>query len=293
MHKSMTGYGRHEAQNELGTQLWEIKSVNAKQLNLRWKLPPSLLAYEGEWDKEVRSIASRGRIDIFLSLELFRSEDLQLSLNQATAEAMLQEIRKLAQNKGDIFHPDYNRLLNIPSLWQDKSSAPDPQLINFLQQGLRGALQNWDESRQREGHALVRDLLSRIESLLQSLSELKEISKDVPEEKFQALQQRVQELLQKVQTETDQERMLQELAILADRLDVSEEITRLETHLDELRNQLSEQSGSGRRLDFLLQECFREINTCANKAQNSRISRITVDFKSELEKCREQVQNLE
>lgn len=293
MHKSMTGYGRYESQNELGSQFWEIKSVNAKQLGLRWKLPSFLLAYEGQWEKEVRLVASRGRVELYLNVELCKSEDLQLSMNQSAARAMLCELHKLAQSNGDIYQPDYNRLINISSLWQEKSTTPNPELIEFLQQGLKAALKNWDDCRAREAQALVKDMLTRVDYLLAQVSKLQEIASAVPEEKFQVFEQRIKEILQKFQTEIDEQRMLQEMAIFADRLDVSEEITRLSTHLNELQLQLTKHSGQGRRLDFLLQECFREINTCANKAQSSQISRIAVDFKCELEKCREQVQNLE
>jgi uncharacterized protein (TIGR00255 family) len=179
----------------------------------------------------------------------------------------------------------------MPSLWRDSGATPDPRFIEDLQTGLVDALDDWNQCRKQEGRALLDDLLARIEILKSIVLELHDASKEVVQDRFILVQERINQLLEQVQV--DESRMLQELAILADKLDVSEELTRLDAHLASIEKVLAQGGEMGRKLDFLLQECFREINTCANKIQKHEIGARTVTFKAELEKCREQVQNLE
>ena len=293
MLKSMTGYGSSETSDDLCSQAWEIASVNAKQLNLKWRLPQFLRSQEPALEQEVRKYASRGRIEISLNLQFARSEAMPLEFNRTAAEAMLRQLRSMAADRGEGFEPDYSRLLNIPWLWQETSAQQEQEFLSLLLEGLGEALLRWDESRTREGRGLQEDLLARLDNLGKTLDRLRERSAGLAEEKFSLLQERTQGLLEQAGTEQDRDRMLQELAVLSDKLDVSEELTRLRTHLDALGELMRGGEAGGRKLDFLLQECFREINTCGNKAQDSQVSHLAVEFKTELEKCREQVQNLE
>ncbi|MFP4070943.1 MAG: YicC/YloC family endoribonuclease [Desulfovibrionales bacterium] len=293
MPKSMTGYGSAEAQDERWTQIWEIRSVNGKQLSIRWKLPSFLFPQQAEWERLLRTRAGRGRVDVSLTLSANTAEDLGLELNRPLALAMFDRLRSLAAETGESFHPDFNRLLPIQSLWGESMQRPDETLLETLARGLEKALADWDESRIREGDALTVDLGSRVAVLFSSLERLRTLAPRVKEERFATVQERITELLDQAGADLDQSRMLHEVAFLSDKLDVSEEITRLQSHLEQIKALLCEPGECGRRLDFLLQECFREINTCGNKIQDLEASRIVVDFKVELEKCREQVQNLE
>jgi uncharacterized protein (TIGR00255 family) len=181
----------------------------------------------------------------------------------------------------------------MSSLWRDNNSEPDPGLADSLTAGLRGALKNWRESRRVEGEAMAEDLLTRVD-VLRGLSEsIAERIPQVLETRRANLKDRIREIMDSLDAEYNEDRMLQEIAILTDKLDVSEELTRLSTHLDRLHEALSSKGEAGKKLDFLLQETFREINTCGNKAQDTDVSGMVVDFKAELEKCREQVQNIE
>jgi uncharacterized protein (TIGR00255 family) len=293
MLKSMTGYGSSEANDDLCFQAWEITSVNARQMNLKWRLPHFLRSQEPALEQEVRQFASRGRVEISLNLQLARSETIPMSLNRPAAWAMLDQLRTMAADRGEGFEPDFNRLLNIPWLWQESGAEQEQELVSRLLEGLREALRDWDDSRLQEGQALQEDLLGRIGLLRDALHRLRHRSEGLAEEKFALLQERVHALLEQAGAEQDRDRMLQELAVLSDKLDISEELTRLRTHLDTLEDSLQSGEAGGRKLDFLLQECFREINTCGNKAQDTTVSHLAVEFKTELEKCREQVQNLE
>lgn len=291
--KSMTGYGTYRLQDEACIQEWEIKSVNGKQLSVRWRLPAFLRSCEPAWESQVRRIAERGRIDVSLQVTFLRPELMPVRLDRGQAKAMLGEIRALAEEQGDAMEADYSRLLNVPSLWQEGTlSGQDAQSDSF-RQGLDMALKEWDGFRQREGQDLARDLRGRVGQLGQWILQLEEQTQGLAEERFQVLRERVARLLAPEEAEVDEQRLLQELAVLADRLDVSEEITRLKTHVQTLEEYMHNQEVKGRKLDFLLQECFREINTLGNKAQNTQVSQLVVDCKAELEKCREQVQNLE
>jgi len=294
MAKSMTGYGSYQEQDEFCFQFWEIKSVNSKQLNLKWKLPSFLQFMEPDWERVVSEYALRGRLEIRLNWKLFRSEELPVSLNKSYVDAMFNQLAILAAEKGDSFQPDYNSLLNIPYIWQETKLGESDEVVRTFESGLVKALENWDISRTKEGEAIKPDLLSRLEKVRNWLSEIEQRSACLAGEKFYALKERVSSLLQDLQEDAiSQDRMLQEFALMADKLDISEEVTRLRTHINTLFEYLESDESGGRNLDFLLQECFREINTCGNKAQDTEVSRLTVNVKSELEKCREQVQNLE
>ncbi|ACV67598.1 YicC/YloC family endoribonuclease [Desulfohalobium retbaense] len=293
MPKSMTGYGRWSGQSAALAQTWEIKSVNGKQLSIRWKMPQFLSMMEQEWEKQVRETAERGRIDIQLHLHIFEAEELSPKLNSWIAQSMLDQLRQLAEANGETPELDYSHLLRMPSLWEEPDQTPPQEILDSLQTGLEMALSAWNDSREREGQAMIADLQNRLETVTNWVERIAERVPTLPEQRFALLKQRAEALLQEQSPSLSQERLHQEFALLTDRIDVSEEITRLQTHLQELQRRFAMETPSGRHMDFVLQECFREINTCGNKAQDSEVSRLVVNVKTELEKCREQVQNIE
>lgn len=293
MPASMTGFGRSETATEQWSHSFEVRSVNGRFLDVKWRIPAALRSLETAWEKIVRSFGARGRVDVSLNLEVKSPEILGVSLNLPLAQAMLDQVERLARDRGQGFEPDYNRLLSMSSLWRDDSSRPDPALMDSLDKGLRAALEDWRTSRRHEGAALAADLRSRFARLGDLTRSIAARIPTVLDEKRANLCQRVREALAQVGAEYSEDRMLQEVAVLTDRLDVSEELTRLNAHLERLDQALAAEGEEGKRLDFLIQEAFREINTCGNKAQDVEVSRLVVDFKTELERCREQVQNLE
>lgn len=290
---SMTGFGRFETQGDAWTHVWEIKSVNGRYLDVKWRMPGYLRSLENGWEKIVRSYASRGRVDVSLNLEVLDSGILGVTFNETMARAMFEQMEKLAKSQGRTFQPDYNRVLSMSSLWRESGSEPDPGLTESLTRGLESALKEWVESRTVEGEAMGDDLMTRLDTLRALTEKVKERIPDVLEAKKTALRQRIKDMLESANAEFSEDRMLQEVAHLTDKLDVSEELTRLDAHLDRLGEVLADTGNVGKKLDFLVQETFREINTCGNKAQDTDVSRLVVDFKAELERCREQVQNIE
>jgi uncharacterized protein (TIGR00255 family) len=289
----MTGYGSSLTRTDHWSISWELKSVNGKFLDLKWKIPQTMYGSVAAWEKTIRSQAARGRVEVFLKIQITDPDRLGLELDTTMLQAMLGQLDKLAREQGHTFVPDYNVFLSMPSLWKDAGNMLDPQFDADVQAGLETALRDWNQCRTREGKALKEDLLGRIQVLKSIVLEIREVSQDIVRDRFALIQERVNQLLDQVHVQVDDSRMLQELAILSDKLDVSEELTRLDAHLSAIENVLNAGGEMGRKLDFLLQECFREINTCGNKVQKHEIGARTVAFKAELEKCREQVQNLE
>ena len=294
MLRSMTGFGRCVVEDADWTQTWEIRSVNNRHLDLKWKLPSQARGLESRLERVVRRFAGRGRVEISLQLQARNVSSARIHFDAVQASAMLDAVAALADTHGDPFEPDYNALFAVPALWERESEEADEDLDSRLEDGLITALEDWNESRETEGAALARDLEARIDIMEEWLARLDERAPEIKEERFVILRERLNDALASVGgQELEEGRFLQEMVIVADRLDVSEELTRLHAHLERLRDLLGMGVDAGRRLDFTLQECFREIATCGNKIQDAQISRLVVDFKNELEKCREQVQNLE
>ena len=292
MLRSMTGFGRCVMEDADWTQTWEIRSVNNRHLDLKWRLPLQARGLESRLERVVRRFAARGRMEITLTLQQ-RGAAANLRFDAAQASAMLDQVAALADLHGDTFEPDYNALFAIPTLWERESEDGDDEMEERLEEGLIAALEDWNESRETEGAALARDMTSRIAQMEEWVSRIDERAPEIKEERFAVRRERLSEALAAVNGELEEGRFLQEMVVLSDKLDVSEELTRLHAHLERLRDLLEIGTDAGRRLDFTLQECFREIATCGNKIQDAQTSRLVVDFKNELEKCREQVQNLE
>lgn len=293
MLRSMTGFGRCVMEDDDWTQTWEIRSVNNRHLDLKWRLPVQARGLESRLERVVRRFAARGRLEVTLTLQTRGAAAGQIRFDATQASAMLDQVAALADLHGDAFEPDYNALFAVPALWERENDEGDDELEERLEEGLVAALEDWNESRETEGAALARDMAARIGAMEAWVSRIDERAPAIKEERFAVLRERLAEALGAVNGELEEGRFLQEVVILADRLDVSEELTRLHAHLERLRDLLEIGTDAGRRLDFTLQECFREIATCGNKIQDAQTSRIVVDFKNELEKCREQVQNLE
>ncbi len=293
MLRSMTGFGRCLVENTHIIQQWEVKSVNSRHLDLKWRLPLAVRSLEPRLEKVVRRFAARGRVDISLILQYAPGDTPAMRFDSSQADAMLDSLYALAQARGENFTPDYNALLQISSLWGDNGEEMDEELTTSLEEGLALALEDWNDARATEGRALGTDMHSRILRMEEWTGLIAERAPAIKEERANIMRERIGEALAQNGQELEEGRFLQEIVVLADRLDVSEELTRLTTHLERLHDLLQSGGDAGRRLDFTLQECFREINTCGNKLPDVQLSRLVVDFKNELEKCREQVQNLE
>ncbi|EPR41452.1 Conserved hypothetical protein CHP00255 [Desulfovibrio sp. X2] len=293
MVKSMTGFGRAEISAEAFTATWEIKSVNSRFLDMKWRAPNFLRSLEGEWEKILRGVAGRGRVELYCNVRFTGGASAGLAFNAPQAGAMLDRLAEFAASRGLEFTPDVGRLLTVQALWQEPLEEPDEALAGTVAKALGEALVAWDRTRAQEGEALRADITARLETLRGLRDRIAERTPALPAEKMAVMRERLAQLLNGSGAAVSEDRLLQEAAVAADRLDVSEEMTRLATHLTRIGQVLAKGGEMGKRLDFLVQESFREINTCGNKAQDAEISQLVVDFKAELEKCREQIQNIE
>lgn len=301
MIRSMTGFGRfssdpaphkaNEASHPLRT--WEIKSVNSRHLDLKWRLPHMLSCVESEFERVVKSEAHRGRVEVSLHMANGKADGQGPQFNQALAKAMIADLAQFARSQNLEYTPDLNRLAGLSMLWDEQRTELDPELVEQLALELALTLRVWNESRRIEGKALAADLNKRLIRMTEWLALIEDKTPEIKEAKCAALEERIRASLERLKLETDRDRVMQEAAVLCDRLDVTEEITRLKTHLNLLGRLLEQGGEAGKRLDFILQECFREINTLGNKAGDAQVSQLVVEFKAELEKCREQAQNIE
>lgn len=287
----MTGFGRFQKDDGDVVQTWEIRSVNSRFLDLKWKLPPQARNMEARFEKIVRRFASRGRVELALNLQLPSAGRSAFDVGQASA--MLEALKAFAASRGDIFEVDYMTLMHVSPLWTSGVEEDGDALFGELASGLEAALADWNESRETEALALARDLEDRFGRMAGWVAAIEERAPGIKAARFEQVRERLSDMLDSLNSELDDSRFLQEMVIMADKLDVTEELTRLHSHLMRLASLMESGEDAGRKLDFTLQESFREINTCGNKIQDPQVSRIVVDCKNELEKCREQVQNLE
>ena len=289
---SMTGFGRFQRDDGVRVQTWEVRSVNSRYLDPKWRLPAQARGLEGRLEKVLRRHAGRGRVEVSLVLR-DSAGAASVRFDETQAAALLDAVEGFARRRGDAFTPDYAALLNAPFLWTSAEDDADADLSAALEEGWSAALEDWNAARRAEGEQLASDLDVRFRRMEEWVAQVEERAPTIKQERFRQVRERLAETLAALGSELEEARFLQEMVIMADRLDVSEELTRLRSHLGRLRDLLHSGEDAGRKLDFTLQECFREINTCGNKIQDAELSRLVVDFKNELEKCREQVQNLE
>jgi uncharacterized protein (TIGR00255 family) len=292
MIKSMTGYGRREGTWAGGGLTVEIRAVNHRYLEVVTRVPRSLAAFEDHLKRVVQGRASRGRFEVTVTLSGEREADKTLTLNRPLARQyhkVLTELQRDLRLGGTVD-------LSVMAAFRDvitpserpSDSGPLKQAVVRL---LRGAVTDLDTMRRREGEALRRDLTERLKTVRAGVEAVAERAPAVVEEYFARMKTRIERLLGA--EPVDQARLSQELAVYADRSDVTEEITRLRSHLEQFHAALASRKPVGRAMDFLLQEMGREVNTIGSKANDNEISTHVVQLKGELEKIREQVQNIE
>jgi len=291
MIKSMTGYGRAVGTGADEQIVVEISSVNRKTLDIAISLPREWQSLEPEIAAAVREQVTRGRINISISAEAGTGGETSF-FNSAAIAAALKELEELASTQKIPFEPDAGLLLDLASLTRGRSTMISAEAVSeILLATLAEALDEWTAMRRAEGDALARDLAEREVELKKALQQIRELAaKIVPDYREELLKRLRQSGLE---FELEDERVLKEIAIYADRIDISEELTRLESHFDLFNGFLKTSGPVGRKFEFLLQEIGREFNTIGSKASESAISRIVIDCKAELERIREQVQNIE
>lgn len=290
--RSMTGYGRGEnaAAGKLATV--EVKSVNHRFLEVAVRLPRPYALLEDRVRRLVKDRVSRGRVDVFCNVEDEGEKQRQVKLDKALAAAYYNSLRELQEFLDFPGNVSFGQLLELPGVLNIEE--PEETLEDvwaLLQPALERALQAMLAMREEEGRALAADLMVRQQVIGGLVARVAERAPAVVEEYRQKLQARLDELLGDIAV--DEARLAQEVAIMAERSSIAEELVRLESHLAQLGALLAAGGSQGRRLDFLLQEFHREINTIGAKSSDLTISQLVVELKHEVEKVREQVQNLE
>lgn len=292
MVKSMTGYGR-AVETVNGREFTvELRSVNNRYLDCTVKLPRALSFAEDAVKQAVKGSISRGKVDVFISLRSESAQDVKITLNAPMVEGYIAAMRQMAQDYGIGEDISVSLLSRMPDVFTvDKPEVDEEQLLSDLLSVVGKALERYDAMRTAEGKALENDLRSRGETILSLVEQVEAGSGQTVADYRTRLENKLKEVL--ANTAIDESRILTEAAIFADKVAVDEETVRLRSHLDQMNNMLTTGGAIGRKLDFLLQEMNRESNTIGSKCSDVRLARIVVDIKAELEKIREQTQNIE
>lgn len=292
MVKSMTGYGR-AVETVNGREFTvELRSVNNRYLDCTVKLPRTLSFAEDAVKQAVKGAISRGKVDVFISVRSEGAEDVKITLNTAMVEGYLGAMHQMAKDYGIREDISVSLLSRMPDVFTvDKPEVDEEQLLADLLSVVNQALERFDAMRSAEGRALENDLRSRGQTILSLVEQVEAGSGQTVADYRTRLENKLKEVL--ANTAIDESRILTEAAIFADKVAVDEETVRLRSHLDQMNNMLTTGGAIGRKLDFLLQEMNRESNTIGSKCSDVRMARIVVDIKAELEKIREQTQNIE
>ena len=288
----MTGYGRCLETVNGREFTVEIRSVNNRYLDCSVKLPRSLSFAEDAVKQAVKNSISRGKVDVFVTLRSEGGLEAQVTLNTAMVEGYLAAMKQMADAYGvrdDISVSLLSRMNDVFAV--EKPQVDEEQLLSDLMGVVNKALESYDAMRSTEGLALENDLRSRGNTILDLVSQVESGNAQTVIDYRTRLENKLKEVL--ANTSIDESRILTEAAIFADKVAVDEETVRLRSHLEQMNHMLTTGGAIGRKLDFLLQEMNRETNTIGSKCTDVRLARIVVDIKAELEKIREQTQNIE
>ena len=292
MVKSMTGYGRAEQTLHDRKITVELRSVNNRYLDCSVRMPRLYLFAEDAIKTKVQKSISRGKVDVFITLDASGAEQMNVSVNRPVADGYYSALKELAQTYGlqdDISVSLLSRFQDV--LLVEKAEEDAEAVAQDICAVLDQALADFDQMRTREGQRLADDIAARAAAIENLVSIVEERSPQTVSEYRTRLENRMKEVLEN--TQIDPARILTEAAIFADKVAVDEETVRLRSHISQLREMLSKGGATGRKLDFLIQEFNREANTIGSKCSDIEIARHVVDIKAEIEKIREQVQNIE
>lgn len=292
MIRSMTGFGRGEAATEdLRIQV-DVRSVNHRFFDLNIRLPKTLIPLEGEIREMLKNNFARGHIDVMVNFQTFGTGVGEVNVNLGLARSYQETLSGLATNLGLANKPDLNEIVNKPGVLEIVETETDLEAVKpVVLAAVEQALAKVREMRRNEGEALAADLRSLLGEVREQVRLLIDVVPLVQAEVNDRFRQKVAQWAKEVGL--DETRLHQEAAFILAKMDVHEELNRLQTHLDQMENYLDISEPSGKRLDFLMQELHREITTCGNKVQGLAISEKVVTVKGLIEKLREQIQNVE
>lgn len=293
MIKSMTGFGRCEVQDESRKFTVEMKSVNHRYLDANIRMPKKLNFFETAVRSLLKQSVQRGKVDIFITYEDLSEQQVSLKYNEVLAAEYLSYFEKMQEKyslENDIRVSTLSRYPEV--LTMEEQAVDEEELWKGLKKALDGAIRQFVETRTSEGEHLREDLIEKLDNMLKLVGCIEERSPQIIAEYRDKLETKVKELL--ADTQMEDSRIAAEVVIFADKICTDEEVVRLRSHIVHMKDTLvSDDSGIGRKLDFIAQEMNREANTILSKANDLEISNIGIELKTEIEKVREQIQNIE
>ncbi len=291
MIKSMTGYGHSKYEIDGRIYTVDIKAVNHKYGDVTIKLPKIFNYKEEALRKKVLNSVSRGKIDVYITFENYSDKGIEVKFNMELAKAYIKELNRLSEETGISNNLSAIDISKMPEIFKLNESNDEDLLGDEIERALEEALEKFIAMRLTEGEKLVQDMLNRIDYIEEKVKEISEFSDGLVEEYIEKLEARVKELMK---TDViDENRIAQEIVIYSDKCSIQEELTRLNSHIDQFKNLLTQSSPIGKKIDFLIQEMNREINTIGSKANCLDITNRVIEIKTEIENIREQVQNIE
>jgi len=292
MIKSMTGFGRCEVSNEKRKFTVEMKSVNHRYLDVSIKMPKKLNFFEAAIRNELKTYIQRGKVDIFITFEDYSEENITIKYNRDIAAEYLKYLNEMASQfslENDIRVSTLSRYPEVFSM--EESTQDEEEIWKELKACLDKACEGFVETRKTEGENLKNDLLGKLEGMLKNVGIIEERAPIIIEEYKKKLTEKVEEMLSGASF--DESRILTEVTLFADKVCVDEELVRLHSHIEATRDALCEGGSVGRKLDFIAQEMNREANTILSKCNDLTISNVAIELKTDIEKVREQIQNIE
>lgn len=292
MIKSMTGFGRCEIADKERKITVEMKAVNHRYLDVNIKMPKKLNFFESSIRTLLKEYIQRGKVDIFITYEDYTENNVILKYNQELAAEYVKYIRQMAEDfslNNDLQACTLSRYPEV--LTMEEQTVDEDALWATLEKAIRGAAEQFVETRIKEGNNLRDDLMQKLDGMIQHVDEIEKRSPEIIAEYRQKLQDKVNELLN--DTQIEESRLATEVTLFADKICTDEETVRLKSHILATKETLSQGGSIGRKLDFIAQEMNREANTILSKANDLTVSDIAINLKTDIEKVREQIQNIE
>lgn len=292
MIKSMTGFGRCEVVEADRKFTVEMKSVNHRYLDVNIKMPKKLNFFESAIRNLLKKYIQRGKVDVFITYDDFTENNVCIKYNKDIAAEYMQYLKQMAEDfslDNDVRVSTLSRYPEVLSM--EEQTSDEAQIWKTLEKALCGAAEGFVESRIKEGENLLRDLVGKLDAMMENIRFVEERSPEIIREYRNKLEEKIKDLLGDVKV--DENRLLMEVTIFADKACVDEEIVRLKSHIETTKQALLEGGGIGRKLDFIAQEMNREANTILSKANDLATSNKAIELKTEIEKVREQIQNIE
>ena len=292
MIKSMTGFGRAEASDENRKITIEVKAVNHRYLDVNMKMPKKLSMFESSIRSVLKEYVERGKVDIFITYEDFTEQNFSVKYNREVAKAYVDFINEIAEEfslDNDLKATSLSRYPEVLSL--EEQETDEEELWKYVESALRKALEMFVEARVREGENLKNDIISKLDNMLENVSFIEERAPQIIKEYHEKLTAKVSDYL--ADSQIDEARILTEVTLFTDKICVDEEIVRLKSHIQGTKDALMAGGSLGRKLDFIAQEMNREANTILSKANDFKTSNQAIDLKTDIEKIREQIQNIE